>query len=50
MPFASQKQRRFMFLKHPQIARRWTKEAKDSKTPVVKRQVSAWGVDHGYKE
>lgn len=26
MPFRSAKQRRFMFAKHPKIARRWAKE------------------------
>lgn len=28
MPFASEAQRRFMFAKHPKIARRWTREEK----------------------
>ncbi len=28
MPFHSEKQRRFMFWKHPSIARRWTDEGK----------------------
>lgn len=26
MPFRSEKQRRFMWAKHPKIAKRWTKE------------------------
>ena len=26
MPFKSEKQRKFMFAKHPAIAKRWTKE------------------------
>ena len=26
MPFRSEKQRRFLWMKHPDIARRWTKE------------------------
>lgn len=26
MPFRSEKQRRFMFKNHPEIAKRWTKE------------------------
>lgn len=30
MPFKSGKQRRFMFAKHPKIAKRWAKEAKQS--------------------
>lgn len=28
MPFKSAKQRRYMFAKHPKIARRWANEAK----------------------
>jgi hypothetical protein len=31
MPFKSAKQRRFMFAKHPKIARRWANEAKRKK-------------------
>jgi len=27
-PFRSEKQRKFMFLKHPKIAKRWAKEGK----------------------
>jgi len=27
MPFKSDKQRKFMFAKHPKIAKRWSKEA-----------------------
>ncbi len=26
MPFQSEKQRRFMYAKHPEIAKRWTEE------------------------
>lgn len=26
MPFKSEKQRRFMFARHPEIAKRWTKK------------------------
>lgn len=39
MPFKSEKQRRFMFSQHPEIARRWAKEGakdprkKDGKPP-----------------
>jgi hypothetical protein len=29
MPFASKKQARYMFAKHPEIAKRWVKEAGD---------------------
>lgn len=38
MPFKSQKQMRFMFAKHPKIAKRWVKEAKAKGTPVVKKK------------
>lgn len=31
MPFKSAKQRRFMFWKHPKIAKRWAKEEKAQK-------------------
>lgn len=30
MPFQSDRQRRFMFARHPQIARRWADEEKES--------------------
>ena len=30
MPFKSEKQRRFMWAKHPEIAKRWAKEEKKS--------------------
>lgn len=40
MPFKSEKQRRFMYAQHPDIAERWTKEAKaKSKKPVQKKAV-----------
>jgi len=26
MPFKSQKQKKFMYMKHPEIAKRWSKE------------------------
>lgn len=29
MPYASEKQRRFMYAKHPEIAERWDKEGKN---------------------
>jgi hypothetical protein len=41
MPFASEKQRRFLWMKHPEIARKWTAEhgskPKDD-TPRKKRK------------
>lgn len=40
MPFKSEKQRRFMYAQHPDIAERWTKEAKAAgKKPVQKKAV-----------
>lgn len=40
MPFKSEKQRRFMYAQHPDIAARWTKEAKAAgKKPVQKKTV-----------
>jgi hypothetical protein len=35
MPFKSEKQRRYMWLKHPSIAKRWTEEYGSK---VVKRK------------
>lgn len=29
MPYASEKQRKFMYAKHPEIAERWDKEGKN---------------------
>jgi hypothetical protein len=37
MPFKSEKQRKFMYAQHPEIAERWTKEAKAKKKPAVKK-------------
>ena len=36
MPFKSEKQRRFLFMKHPDIAKRWTK--KYGSKPMLKRK------------
>lgn len=36
MPFASEKQRKFMFAKHPEIAKRWVKEGKGNVKPKRK--------------
>jgi hypothetical protein len=35
MPFKSAKQRRFMFAKHPDIARRWVSEARRKHQPIT---------------
>jgi len=35
MPFRSERQRRFMYARHPAIAARWTAEAKAAKRPAV---------------
>ena len=36
MPFKSKKQRRFMYAKHPKIAKRWTKEHGSKVVPKKK--------------
>lgn len=38
MPFASQRQRRYMHAKHPSIAARWEREAKSSGKPAVDKR------------
>jgi hypothetical protein len=35
MPYRSEKQRRYMHAKHPDIAKRWDTEAKKKGTPSV---------------
>jgi hypothetical protein len=45
MPFKSEKQRRYLHMKHPQMARRWEHEEKGKKV-----EKSAFGVDHWYVE
>jgi len=38
MPFQSQKQKRYMFAKHPKIAKAFVKHAKATGQKVVKRK------------
>lgn len=38
MPFKSQKQRRYLHAKHPEIAQRWEKEAKAKKRRKTKKK------------
>lgn len=38
MPFRSKAQQRFMFAKHPRIAKRWAKVTNFSKLPKRKRK------------
>ena len=38
MPFRSVKQRKFMFAKHPQIAKRWAKEYGTEPKPKKKKK------------
>ena len=38
MPFRSEKQRRFMWARHPTIAKRWSKEAKAKGQPQVQKK------------
>lgn len=40
MPFKSEKQRRFMWAKHPEIAQRWADEAKSGKKTKKKHRRS----------
>jgi hypothetical protein len=37
MPFSSEKQMRYMYAKHPEIAKRWSAEAKSSGKPQVQK-------------
>jgi hypothetical protein len=43
MPYKSEKQRRFMHAKHPDIAKRWDREAKSKKSTKRKRSVKKGG-------
>ena len=38
MPFRSAKQRRYMYAKHPEIAKRWTKKYGSKPRPKKKRK------------
>lgn len=38
MPFESEKQRRYMHAKHPEIAAKWEREAKRKGTAAVKKK------------
>jgi len=37
MPFSSEKQMRFMYSQHPEIAKRWSKEAKSAGKPQIQK-------------
>jgi hypothetical protein len=37
MPFESEKQRKYMWVHHPEIAEQWSKEAKESNQPLVRK-------------
>jgi hypothetical protein len=37
MPFRSEKQRRYMYAKHPQIAKRWSREYRVKKRPTRRK-------------
>jgi hypothetical protein len=43
MPFKSEKQRKYMFANHPEIAKRWTKESPTRKKVTRKHEVDAMG-------
>lgn len=38
MPFKNEKQRRYLWAKHPEIAERWTKKYGSKPVPKVKRK------------
>jgi len=41
MPFKSEAQRRFMYARHPEIAKRWERHTRKKKLPKRKRSISA---------
>jgi hypothetical protein len=41
MPFKSEAQRRFLWAKHPDIAKRWSQETKSSHAEAAKRRLSS---------
>jgi len=43
MPFKSERQRKFMWAKRPDIARRWTKKYGSKPQPSTKKQVKKRG-------
>lgn len=47
MPFLSQAQRRYMYLKHPEIAKRWEKETPVQSTLPQRVEASAGVPDEG---
>jgi hypothetical protein len=50
MPFVSEKQKRFMFAQHPDIAKRWVAESKrEGKAPVQKSKKSHKKATRGRK-
>jgi len=49
MPFKSKSQMRFMYAKHPKIAKRWAKETANEKDLPEKKSKSPW-LDMGKKE
>lgn len=49
MPFKSKAQMRFMYAKHPKIAKRWSKETENEKDLPEKKKKSPW-LSMGKKE
>jgi len=47
MPFVSENQRKFMYARHPDIAKRWSKE--QGKLPAIKRKLSKYKKPDGYR-
>lgn len=52
MPFESEKQRRYMFMHHPDIAEDWVHEAKEHHQPVVRKcdEGEGWTPDPGFDD
>lgn len=49
MPFKSKSQMRFMYAKHPKIAKRWSKETENEKDLPENKKKSPW-LSMGKKE
>ena len=42
MPFRSEKQRRFLWMKHPEVARRWTDKYGSKVVPSGRKKKRNW--------
>ena len=50
MPFESEKQRKYMFMHHPEIAEKWAQEAHATHQPLVRKcdEGEDWTPDPGF--